>query len=298
MTSRTLAPTTGDEDCWKKSNRDPDAPVLKRGRPTSSSSSSAFPLRVAHSNASGSGITFPRLDIGARQPCRSDHGAGAAPRNATNLRRFSRKAACRTDDVTITKARMSAAQFEGSLPNFFCQQITTRYQSDPSLKPAGTRLDNRHRRTVAYENGAESLPEHQGRQIRCEQGHDGYRGLALHREFSSILARPVQPADSRFVSPHGVGYYSWAVDAGYHFDVTREHSPLAHHGAGATLLFRRSADPIWIDKETSAGGPRRAAGQEHAAAVSLSTQPRAQPNTISYAFRPPRNTCCPLMPKS
>ena len=41
------------------------------------------------------------------------------------------------DDSVIEKARDVAAQFSGNLPNFFCQQVTTRYESDHP-KRAGT----------------------------------------------------------------------------------------------------------------------------------------------------------------
>ncbi len=59
-----------------------------------------------------------------------------------------------SDDPVIEKAREVAAQFAGSLPNFFCQQITTRYESDHP-KQGWTALDI-ETADVAYEDGKES----------------------------------------------------------------------------------------------------------------------------------------------
>ena len=58
------------------------------------------------------------------------------------------------EDPIVVKAKDAAAAYAGSLPNFFCRQLTTRYQSDNPK--AGWQALDTISADVAYQDGSES----------------------------------------------------------------------------------------------------------------------------------------------
>lgn len=228
-----------------ESNRDPDAPVLKRGRPTSSSSSAS--TSSSSRTASGSGITFPD-STSAPTSHAGPIMAPVQPEERNEPPSILTQGGVSTDDVTITKAREAAAQFEGSLPNFFCQQITTRYQSDHP-KTGWDALDI-VTADVAYENGAESYRNIKvGNKVVNKDMMD-IEGSRSTGEFSSILADLFSPQTAASFRRTGSDTIHGRSTLVYHFDVTREHSHWRIMGP-AQLYYPAFSGSIWIDKETS-----------------------------------------------
>lgn len=229
-----------------QSNRDPDAPVLKRGRPASSSSSPDS-TRSASRSGSASGITFPD-STSAPTSHAGPIMAPVQPEDRNEPPSILTQGGVSTDDVVITKAREAAAQFEGSLPNFFCQQITTRYQSDHP-KTGWDALDI-VTADVAYENGAESYRNIKvGNKVVNKDMMD-IEGSRSTGEFSSILADLFSPLTAATFRRTGSDTIHGRSTLVYHFDVTREHSHWRIMGP-AQLYYPAFSGSIWIDKETS-----------------------------------------------
>ena len=100
-----------------------------------------------------------------------------------------------SDDPVIEKAREVAAQFAGALPNFFCQQITTRYESDHP-KQGWTALDI-VTADVAYENGRESYKNIKIGNKAVNKDMDEIGGTSSSGEFASILEDLMSPVHRR-----------------------------------------------------------------------------------------------------
>ena len=93
----------------------------------------------------------------------------------------------------LVKARQAAAEFAGTLPNFFCKQYTTRYLSESAK--ANWQAQDTIQSDLAYENGRESYTNIKvgNRAIDKNKGMEDVGGAWSTGEFSSSLEDLLAP---------------------------------------------------------------------------------------------------------
>ena len=152
------------------------------------------------------------------------------------------------DDSVIEKAREVAAQFAGSLPNFFCQQVTTRYESDHP-KQGWTALDI-VTADVAYENGKESYKNIKIGNKAVNKGMEDIEGTRSTGEFATILEGLLDPASGATFRRAGSDTISSRSTWRYKFEVPRDRSHWRIE-APSQLYYPAFSGEVWIDKQTS-----------------------------------------------
>ncbi len=213
----------------KDAPNDPDdsgPPTLKHGAPASA--------RVAP-------VTSP-------EPKPQPPPMTGAPAGAETQRSPLAVLAQTSDDPVIEKAREVAAQFAGSLPNFFCQQITTRYESDHP-KQGWTALDI-VTADVAYEDGRESYKNIKIGNKAVNKGMDDIGGTRSSGEFASILEDLMSPVTSAIFRKGGTDTIHGRATWVYNFEIPRERSHWRVE-APSQLYYPASKGSVWIDKQTS-----------------------------------------------
>ena len=212
---------------------DPGRPVLRRGVPkprrTNTRASSS-------SGESGSGpaiLTEPAAP--AEAPAVASHAAGPATSEAK-------------EDEMITKARNAAEQFSTTLPNFFCNQSTTRYQTD-SPKRGWDALDM-VTAEVAYEDGRESYKNIKvnGKPAKGSMQEIG-GGASSTGEFGTILRDLFDPSTAADFRRSGTDSIGGREAVTFKFDVPRERSHWRVE-APSQLYYPAYKGSLWIDRET------------------------------------------------
>lgn len=154
----------------------------------------------------------------------------------------------RPTDPIIEKAREAAANYLESLPNYFCQQMTARYQSDHP-KTGWDALDV-VTADVAYEDGHESYKNIKIGGRAVNKSMDDIGGTRSTGEFSSILLDLLDPGTNAIFRRSGTdtlnGRSAWV----YKYEVPRERSHWRIE-APSQLYYPAHTGSIWIDKETS-----------------------------------------------
>jgi hypothetical protein len=152
------------------------------------------------------------------------------------------------DDPVIAKAREVAAQFSGSLPNFFCQQMTTRYQSDHP-KTGWDALDI-VTADVAYEDGKETYRNIKVGSKSVNKNMEDIEGTRSTGEFASILEDLLNPGTGATFRKTGTDTVHGRATYVFKFEVPRERSHWRIE-APAQLYYPAYAGSIWVDKQTS-----------------------------------------------
>jgi hypothetical protein len=151
------------------------------------------------------------------------------------------------EDPIIVKAKEAAADFVGVLPNFFCRQLTTRYESDRPKD--GWQAIDTISADLAYENGHESYTNikvgNKPQKSMEETGGNWSTG-----EFASLLDDIFDPGTAATFRKSGQDTISGRSATTFKFDVTREHSHWRVIMA-AQLYYPAFRGTIWIDRETS-----------------------------------------------
>ncbi len=178
----------------------------------------------------------------------SGESASAAPVIVPKPQEPRTTAAQFQEDVVIEKAREVAAQFSGMLPNFFCQQLTTRYESDHP-KQGWTALDV-VTADVAYENGKESYRNIKIGNKPVNKGMEDIEGTHSTGEFSSILEGLLDPGTAATFRRTGTETVHGRMTYVFHFEVPRERSHWRIE-APSQLYYPAYTGSIWIDKQTS-----------------------------------------------
>ena len=151
-------------------------------------------------------------------------------------------------DTVIEKAREAAANYLQSLPNYFCQQMTARYQSDHP-KTGWDALDV-VTADVAYEEGRESYKNIKIGGKAVNKSMEDIGGTRSTGEFSTILLDLLDPNTDANFRRSGTdtiaGRSAWI----YKYEVPRERSHWRIE-APSQLYYPAHLGSIWIDKETS-----------------------------------------------
>lgn len=152
------------------------------------------------------------------------------------------------DDPVIQKAREAAANFSGILPNFFCLQNTTRYQTDNPKR--GWDAIDVVTADVAYENGRESYKNIKIGNKSVGGSMDQLPGARSTGEFSTLLEVLMNPATGAAFRKDGQdnirGRSAWV----YKFEVRRERANWRIEG-NSQLYYPAYRGSVWIDKETA-----------------------------------------------
>ena len=151
------------------------------------------------------------------------------------------------DDPVIAKAREVAASFAGSLPNFFCQQVTTRYQSDHPKQ--GWDPVDVVTAEVAYENGRESYKNIRIGNKSTNKPMEDIEGTRSTGEFATILEDLLSPTTAAQFRRKGQDTIHGRATWVYKYEVTRERSHWRIE-APSQLYYPAYQGTVWIDQET------------------------------------------------
>ncbi len=153
------------------------------------------------------------------------------------------------DDPVIAKAREVAESFAaGGLPNFFCQQMTTRYQSQHP-KQGWDALDV-VTADVAYEEGRESYKNIKVGNKAVNKRMEDIEGTRSTGEFASLELDLLNPATAAVFRPSGQDTIHGRSTLVYKYEVPRERSHWRIE-ATAELYYPAYQGKIWIDRQTS-----------------------------------------------
>jgi hypothetical protein len=151
------------------------------------------------------------------------------------------------EDPLIRKAREVADAYAGSLPNFFCQQITTRYQSENPK--AGWQAVDTVTADITYEDGKESYKNIKvaGKAVKADM--NDIEGSRSTGEFQTILADLLSPFTAAVFRRAGSDTIRGRAAQIFRYDVPRERSHWRIE-APAQLYYPAHSGSLWIDKET------------------------------------------------
>src|SRR5579864_7915414 len=213
---------------------DPGRPELRRGRPAPRRSTTTA---ASTNTASGSSVEPAAGPLAVAQPESPALAAEAAPGIIPV-----------EEDPLIKKAKEAAANYTGSLPNFFCRQVTTRYQSDHP-KEGWQALDVLSA-DVAYENGHETYKNIKVGSKSTDKSMEDLGGSWSTGEFSSVLEDVFSPETGAVFRRSGQDSIHGRTAIVFKYDVTRERSHWRLM-APSQLYYPAYRGSIWIDRETS-----------------------------------------------
>jgi hypothetical protein len=224
------------------SSDDPDRPVLRRGAPqrraASDDSDSGKPVAMASAKTGAPSVNPP-----ASPPSKNDepeiHTDPDAPAQVHYV--------TGSGDEFIQKAREATFEFDQKLPNFVCQQMVTRYQSE-TRKPDWHAMDILSYDLV-YEDGKEDYrnPKINGKSVKA--GADKDSGSWSSGEFGTLVIDVFHPTTAADFRPKGQETINHRIAKVYTFAVTKEHSHWRIQG-GTQWILPAYKGTIWLDKET------------------------------------------------
>jgi hypothetical protein len=208
---------------------DPGPPSLRRGQPGGRQMADLPP---------------PRYEPLPDAPPKAPSAPANAPRQTADAPAYQGKPV----DPVIEKAREAAANYLTSLPNYFCQQMTARYQSDHP-KTGWDALDV-VTADVAYEDGHESYKNIKIGSKAVNKSMEDIGGTRSTGEFSSVLEDLLSPYTDAMFRKNGTdtlhGRQAWV----YKYEIGRERSHWRIE-APSQLYYPAHTGTLWIDKETS-----------------------------------------------
>ncbi len=151
------------------------------------------------------------------------------------------------EDPIIVKAKAAAAEYAGSLPNFFCRQVTTRYDSDRPKD--GWQAHDTITADLAYENGHENYTNVKVGNKAAKSMED-VGGNWSTGEFASMLDEIFDPGSAATFRKTGQDTINGHSAVTFKFEITRERSGW-RISDGGQLYYPAMRGTIWIDRETS-----------------------------------------------
>lgn len=198
------------------------------------------------------GKPAPRVSARNTEPDPPSPSASAAPYSTPSTSSASAAAAPDfipiQEDPIIVKAKEAAAAFVGVLPNFFCRQLTTRYESDRPKD--GWQAIDTISADLAYENGHESYTNIKVGNKEQKGSMEDVGGSWSTGEFASLLDDLFDPGTAATFRKSGQDTIGGRSAVTFKFDVTREHSHWRVIMA-AQLYYPAFRGTVWIDRETS-----------------------------------------------
>jgi hypothetical protein len=202
-------------------NAGDDAPKLKRGKPAEYASN--------------------------KQPSDDNSSGTAAPVTREPVRREPPPPPANPRQVFIAKAREVASTFVEGLPNYVCQEMTTRYASETRV-PSWNVMDIVSAEVV-YENGKESYRNLMINNKPTKKPPEE-SGAWSTGEFGTILANLFSPASDaafKYAQDDTISHLAASV---YDFQVTRQRSSWKIWVPGQYILPAYKGS-VWIDKQNA-----------------------------------------------
>jgi hypothetical protein len=150
------------------------------------------------------------------------------------------------DDPVLVKAREAAGQYSEMLPNFFAQQITTRYQTDNPKR--GWEAHDVVTADVAYENGRESYKNIKIGNKPVNTAMEDIEGSRSTGEFSTMMQELMDSNNGVTFRRNGTDTIQNRSAYVYRFEVTREISHWRIE-TPSQLYYPAYRGNVWIDKE-------------------------------------------------
>jgi len=151
------------------------------------------------------------------------------------------------EDNVIEKARQVAAEYAGSLPNFFAQQITTRYQTE-NAKQGWDALDI-VTADVAYEDGRESYKNIKVGNKAVNKSMDQIEGTRSTGEFATMAESLLDPGTAAVFRRSGQDTIHGRSAIVFKYEVPRERSRWRIESP-SQLYYPSYRGSVWFDKET------------------------------------------------
>jgi hypothetical protein len=214
---------------------DPGRPVLRRG----GAAVARQPDSAASTAASSSANNGPSI-VGA--------GAGNGAPSASIARPPASQPILPQEDPLIQKVREAAFNFSSSLPNFFCQQITTRYRTQ-NVRQGWDTIDI-VTADVAYEDGQERYKNIKVGNGSAVQSMDQVGGTRSTGEFSSMLQDLMSESTGATFRRDVTDTIKGRNAIVFKVDVPRERSHWRIE-APSQLYYTAYRGSIWVDKATS-----------------------------------------------
>jgi hypothetical protein len=153
----------------------------------------------------------------------------------------------RPEEVIIEKAREAAGNFLETLPNYFCQEIMTRYQSAPNSK--NWQPIDIVSMALVYENRQESYRNLAINGKPTKKSIEDLSGSWSTGEFGSVLADLFSPATAADFEYRKESRSAGRASLVYDFSVERERSHWRIMVA-SQLIQPPYQGSVWVDKET------------------------------------------------
>ncbi len=205
---------------------DPGRPQLRRGKPAP---------RVSARN------TTP--DVADPAPTPAGNASTSSPASTTSPAVIPIQ-----EDPVLAKARQAAAEYSGMLPNFFCRQVTTRFESDTPKD--GWQARDTITADLTFENGAESYKNIRVGNQAPKDSMEDVGGNWSTGEFASLVEELFDPATATTFRRIGADTIQGRSSFSFKFEVTRERSRW-RVSIGGQLYYPAYRGTIWVDKETS-----------------------------------------------
>jgi hypothetical protein len=223
---------------------DPDRPVLRRGKPASSSSTPVTDTNAANPPATPSRSTSPAgapTEVAVNLPpstVSQPRGFDAPPPDdQTPL-------GSHQEDALIAKAMDAALEFTETLPNYVCQEVIARTQSE--RQPADWRPIDVVSMDLVYENHKEDYRNIKidGKPVNKSMEQMG--GAWSTGEFGTILLNLFAPASQTEFHARRDDRIAGITARIYNFEVKRENSNWNVH-MGSQAFIPGYGGSIWID---------------------------------------------------
>jgi hypothetical protein len=207
----------------------PDRPILRRGKPKRTDSDDA--------------------EAPAAKPQRAAASAPAAPKSDsidfTITSEDAAKTAVYKDDARVTQTREWASTFTQGLPNFVCQQVTTRYMQES--KSSGWEPLDVVTAKVVYEDGKEKYQEITVGGKRTNKNMMDLGGSTSTGEFASILMSLFEGQRAQFRFSESTSLTGGVAAAVYNFKVALRSSDWTIRVGGQSLMPAYNGS-VWIEK--------------------------------------------------
>jgi hypothetical protein len=207
----------------------PDRPILRRGKPKQTDSDDA--------------------EAPAAKPPKAAANAPAAPKSDsidfTITSEDAAKVAVYKDDARITQTREWASTFTQGLPNFVCQQVTTRYMQES--KSSGWDPLDVVTAKVIYEDGKEKYQEITVGGKRTNKNMMELGGSTSTGEFASILMSLFEGQRAQFRFSESTSLTGGVAAAVYNFKVALRSSDWTIRVGGQSLMPAYNGS-VWIEK--------------------------------------------------
>jgi hypothetical protein len=213
---------------------DPGRPVLRRG----GAAAARQPVAPSPDSSSTSASNTPSNN----QPTIVGRSSDAPVRPSVS------QPSLPQEDPLIGKVREAAYNFSSSLPNFFCQQITTRYASQNPRQ--GWDTVDIVTADVQYLNGQESYKNIKATGKGTVQSMDQLEGTRSTGEFSSMLQDLMSPATGAAFRRSGTDTIHGRSTIVFKLEIPRERSHWRIE-APSQLYYPAIHGSIWVDRETS-----------------------------------------------